>query len=141
MKKLIFLLTGLLISVPFFSQVFSPLTSGITNALGAIYFVDDYNGFAVGNGGAIVSTTNGGITWLTQTSGVTTDLSDVLFKDPAVGYVTGRSGVILKTVNGGATWTLLTSTVSTDLSRISMVGSNLYVSGYNGVMLKSSNGG
>jgi len=36
-------------------------TSGTTNALSSVYFVDALNGWSVGNNGAILHTTNGGV--------------------------------------------------------------------------------
>ena len=44
-----------------------------------VSFVDANNGWAVGNGGTILHTSNGGATWSTQRSGTFNDLFGVSF--------------------------------------------------------------
>jgi photosystem II stability/assembly factor-like uncharacterized protein len=39
------------------------------NMLNSVYFVDQATGYAVGNAGTIIKTTDGGISWIRQTSG------------------------------------------------------------------------
>ncbi len=39
------------------------LTSGVTNNLNSVFFEDTQNGFAVGDSGTIITTTNGGESW------------------------------------------------------------------------------
>ena len=57
----------------------------------------------VGFEGAILRTTNGGITWNSQSSGTTSPLYSVSFTDVNNGTVVGISR-ILRTTNGGANW-------------------------------------
>ena len=88
-------------------------TSGTTAMLGGVDFVDATHGWAVGSGGTILATTNGGATWTAQTSGVdsTLGIQDVSFVDASHGWVVGDledtygSAVLRTTSNGGATWT------------------------------------
>jgi hypothetical protein len=68
--------------------------------------------WAVGTGGAILATTNGGATWSPQTSGTGADLWAATFADSTHGWAVGWDdssgsvgGVILATGDGGATWT------------------------------------
>ena len=67
-------------------------------------------GWAVGEMGTIVKTTDGGTTWTQQKSGTTSNLSSVVFIDTNTGWVT-CPGIerILKTTDGGATWTAQSS--------------------------------
>jgi photosystem II stability/assembly factor-like uncharacterized protein len=60
--------------------------------------------FAVGYGGKIVETTDGGRTWEQRPSGVDTALYGVRFTDPQHGWIAGQEGVILHTADGGKTW-------------------------------------
>lgn len=58
-------------------------------------------GYAVGEGGQIYKTIDGGISWQTLTSGISEALRDVAFFDLSTGYAVGNHGVILKTDTGG----------------------------------------
>ena len=81
------------------------------------HFVDAQNGWAVGSGGAIAHTTDGGKTWLPQHSGVSEDLRDVEFVDEKYGRILG-SNVLLQTENGGETWQPILQTIKQNLPRI-----------------------
>ena len=67
-------------------------------------------GWAVGSGGAIAHTTDGGKTWLPQHSGVQEDLRRVTFVDEDHGWIAG-SGVLLRTENGGQKWQVIKKVV------------------------------
>jgi len=83
----------------------SPLSSGVTTDLLAVDFPESTEvGYAVGNDGVILKTTDGGGTWAPQTSGVTTQLFSVSFADNSTGFAVGDEGTALKTTDGGATW-------------------------------------
>jgi len=56
---------------------------------------------AVGDGGTILRTTNGGINWISQSSGTTENFRGVSFTDVNNGTVVGDYGTILRTNNGG----------------------------------------
>ena len=71
-----------------------------TDSLWELFFVDEQNGWLVGN--AIFRTTDGGGTW-TKLSYVTGSLYGVYFVDPAHGWLTG-SGTVHRTTDGGQTW-------------------------------------
>src|SRR5438045_3933661 len=62
---------------------------------------------AVGDGGAIVRSTNSGKTWANVNSPVGDQLRGVAFNGN-IGLAVGISGRMLRTTNGGATWKLLT---------------------------------
>jgi photosystem II stability/assembly factor-like uncharacterized protein len=91
-------------------------TSGSTANLYAVDFVDTANGWAVGTGGTILRTTNGGSTW---TRGASVPglgdklLSGVDFVDRQTGWVIGNKypassplaeTAIYRTDDGGRTW-------------------------------------
>jgi photosystem II stability/assembly factor-like uncharacterized protein len=100
----------------------TPQVSGTTQSLNGVSFPDASHGWAVGNGGTILATSNGGTTWTPQVSGTTQNLYSVSFPDAMHGWAVGMAygfdvgggsagyPTILATSNGGATWTLQTGT-------------------------------
>ncbi len=78
--------------------------SGVTNTLLDVKFVNDTHGWAVGEGGVIIATTDGGKTWTIQYSGYELTLNSVDFTDEANGWVVGQLGLILNTNDGGNSW-------------------------------------
>ncbi|MBM3146291.1 MAG: hypothetical protein FJ000_00175 [Actinobacteria bacterium] len=80
--------------------------------LHAVDFVDDEQGWAVGDAGTILSTVDGGATWQRRGFDITRSYADVDFLDERHGWVVGRSGgpfdsrpLMLRTSDGGKTWT------------------------------------
>jgi photosystem II stability/assembly factor-like uncharacterized protein len=120
----------------------SAQSSGTTQTLYGISFVDANNGWTVGGGGVVRHTANGGVTWTGQTSGVTSTLYGVAFTDASTGWVVGSSGVIRHTSDGGATWTAQTSGVTSTLYAVSFLDANNgYAVGSSGVVRHTTNGG
>lgn len=73
------------------------------NHLFDVQFIDNQTGWAVGEIGTILKTTNGGQTWQTQTSSTTNDLHCFHFSNAQNGWAVGRGGTILHTSTGGVT--------------------------------------
>src|SRR5690349_3313808 len=59
-------------------------------ALNAVQFVDDQEGWAVGEDGIIWHTIDGGKNWERQSSGVRASLRSLHFFNPFTGWVVGR---------------------------------------------------
>ena len=73
--------------------------------LWAVDFIDVNKGWAVGDGGSIVHTSNGGLTWERQSLDADTlKLRAVYFINDLVGWVAGKNGALFKTTDGGNTW-------------------------------------
>ncbi len=91
-----------------FAQTFewTSQNSGVTTSLNDVYFTDAQTGWAVGDNGVIVYTTDGGQTWAGQTSGTTERLKAVFFIDADKGWAVGGSTkkTMLRTIDGGSTW-------------------------------------
>jgi hypothetical protein len=76
-------------------------------------FAEWWNGVAtvggkfwvVGDGGAIITSSDDGVTWTAQTSGTTENLYSIAFADADHGAAVGRRGTVLVTSDGGTTWT------------------------------------
>ena len=110
--------------------------------INAIFAVNANTIFAVGNGGLVLVSTNGGASWTVLPTGVTANLFGVFFTSATTGWVVGANGTILFTSNGGATWTPQVSGTSQQLNSISMVSATTgFIVGTNGVILATTNGG
>lgn len=115
MKKIIYILTVFL----FYSlSINAQIDDGWAEVGNAAYSSDLWSatftsndiGFAVGNGGAFLKTTNGGLTWTAYNTGYDYFFVKVIFPSSTVGYLIGNKyqslkGRVLKTTDGGNTWT------------------------------------
>lgn len=113
MKKLYsLLLVSIALTHVNFAQSFdwSSQNSGVTTHLRDVFFVDNQTGWAVGNNGVVLATTDGGQNWTAQTSGTTDEFRTVFFIDANIGWAASfkLSNKLFKTTNGGATWTDIT---------------------------------
>ena len=116
--------------------------SGTTAGLNAVAGAGVRDGWAVGAGGVILRTTDGGATWVSQSSGVLTGLSGVAFADAGDGWAVGAGGVILHTTDGGGTWVSQSSGVLTGLSGVAFAdASHGWAVGASGVILATTDGG
>ncbi len=107
----------------------NPLPQG--NALNDVYFADAQTGLAVGGGGTIIRTTDGGQTWVVLSSGTETNLRGVYLIDDLNGVAVGNEGLILRTTDGGNTWSPKTSgTTGTLLSVYMINGERGFISGW-----------
>jgi photosystem II stability/assembly factor-like uncharacterized protein len=82
--------------------------------LNTVYFYNDTIGYAVGDNGAMIKTTNAGDNWIDLNCNTTNDITDVMFISEDTGYICTKGGVytqthgeILITYNGGNNWTQL----------------------------------
>ncbi len=113
MKKTFFLYLLLTFTIITFSQpiTWTEQTSGITTALNSVSSPDINSAWTCGNGGKVLRTVNGGVTW-TSVSGApipaTLSLYNIFGIDSSTALVTGSTAsatFVYRTSNGGATWT------------------------------------
>ena len=117
-------------------------TSGTSNILNSIFFIDASTGWSVGASGKILKTTNGGTNWVSQTSGTTEDLYSVFFVSSTAGWAVGTNGAVRVTGNGGSTWTSQVSgTTSALLSVYFFSGSTGWAVGDFMSICKTTNSG
>lgn len=103
---------------------------------------DAQTGLAAGDGGALLKTTNGGLSWHALTSGTTAALRALAMLDALTSFAAGDGGVLLKTSNGGLSWTALTSGTALALRALRFVDAQTgFAAGDGGVVLKTTNGG
>jgi len=76
-------------------------SSGTSDRLRSVFFINANNGWAVGDVGTIIHTTNGGTNWTSQSG--TGALKAVCFVSENIGWAVGGEH-ILKTTNGGTNW-------------------------------------
>ena len=118
-------------------------TSGIETPLQEVFFdADSGAGWAVGNEGVILHTTDKGETWEKQDSGETGTLYSVFFVDANEGWVAGDGGRILHTEDGGASWDLQNSGVTGALRGLFFANdSQGWAAGEAGVIIGTKDGG
>ncbi len=114
-------------------------STGISNSLRSVSFVDSNNGIVVGLDGVILKTSNGGSTWVTESSGVTSDLYSIDLITSNIGFAAGNN-IILKTTNGGSTWTP-SYTGTSELLTISFSDTNNGIAEGNNISLRTTDGG
>jgi photosystem II stability/assembly factor-like uncharacterized protein len=108
----------------------------------SVYFVNGRQGWAVGEGGTILTTQNAGMSWQPQASGTQAQLFAVTFTSPAHGWAVGEGGTILTTLNGGQTWQQQTSGTSALLFNVKFTTSTQgWAVGADGTILATQNAG
>ena len=142
MKFLALIFFTSLLTVKTFGQSWTLLNSGTTTSLYSMYFMNDTVGWAAGNNGMLVSTTDGGDSWSTQNIGNWEHLWEVFFVTEQTGWVSGSNGTIMRSDDGGVTWAFQTSGVTETLWGLFMVSELVgYASGAGGTILKTLDGG
>jgi len=76
-------------------------TSPTSNWLTSVFFTSPDTGYIGGDGGFILKTTNGGMTWSPQNTNISEGISSIFFISPDTGFAVGDYGTIQKTTNGG----------------------------------------
>jgi len=97
--------------------------------------------WAVGAGGTIRYSADGGQSWVQQPAPVRTDLHAVAFSSANNGLAVGDCGAVLRTTNGGATWTRVDAKTTETLYAITFQANTAIAAGDNGVVCRSTNGG
>lgn len=141
MRKIIFFIPVLLLSVFGLNAQWIVLNSGTAEDLKDVFFTDENNGWIVGKEGIIKRTINGGVTWISQASGTSETLESVFFSNGNIGWAVGKKGTILYTVNAGGTWTAQVSGTTKELTAVHFWGANGVVVGKDGLVLTSGNYG
>lgn len=141
----------LLTNLPLFSQQtdnwmwLNPKPQG--NTLYAMDFVDNNTGYAAGNFGTILKTTDNGNDWVKLNTGISDKFTSLDFIDSNTGYAGGNDQLLLKTTDAGQTWTnlVLPSAPNFSLLDIKFINANTgYVLGFfifNSTIWKTTDGG
>jgi photosystem II stability/assembly factor-like uncharacterized protein len=100
-------------------------------------------GYAVGSGGAIYKSADGGLNWSQQTSPVTTTLNSVHFTSDTNGWAVGASGTIISTTDG-TNWVEHDSSgvmTTATLKTVRFIGSDGWIGGTGPVVFRTTDGG
>ena len=118
-------------------------TSGTTNSLTCISMVGISTeiGWAVGVGGVILKTTNGGTNWVNVFSPTSRTLRAIHCINPSTILAAGYDGIFIKSTNGGGDWTS-NFIGSFDIYSISFINSTTgFMCGETGAVWKTTNAG
>jgi photosystem II stability/assembly factor-like uncharacterized protein len=123
-------------------------TPGALNLLNlnGVHFVDRLHGWAVGDQGTILSTSNAGLSWVKENSQSTSyTLNAVFFATGSHGFVVGSAGRILESTDGGLTWAVRTGIDTNNgasLNDIAFVDDKTgFIVGNGGLILRTKDGG
>lgn len=117
-------------------------SSGTTKTLHDVSFPDSNNGWAVGDNGIILHTSNGGKNWIEQRSYEYDWYYGVCFTDSNHGIVVGSNGFIHRTTTGGRIWALSqVSGITYGLFDVFFVNSDFGWIVGNYTIYKTTNGG
>lgn len=110
-------------------------TFEIEDDITSFHFLDENNGYFVGDNSLAYKTSDGGETWqkLTIPYGY---YAKVRFYSNNVGYITGEYGALYKTTNGGVSWDAVNTPYS--VPGIEILGKNIFIYGGNGVILQNT---
>ncbi|MBT4136493.1 MAG: hypothetical protein HOE48_01200, partial [Candidatus Latescibacteria bacterium] len=102
-----------------------------------LYFINENEGWIVGDSGLIHYSNDGGQSWVQQTSGVSEVLQGVRFVNAQTGWVVGSNGTLLHTTDGGTTWAQHTVETTETLTDVWIAADQTsgWITGYNGVLL------
>jgi photosystem II stability/assembly factor-like uncharacterized protein len=110
---------------------------------GKVVFVNPCRGVVAGDLGTILTTTDGGNTWIPRNSGVNVPLRGVAAIGSDYIWAVGDDGTIIYSVNGGDSFTVTQPSITTELfeSVFFVDPYNGWVVGGNGTILVSKDGG
>lgn len=109
-----------------------------------VHFVNADTGWAVGDLGALIKTTDGGQSWTVSETNTTTPILKVGSYNGQVVIASGFNGLILRSSDGGESFTQVVSGVGSgiDLWGLQMLNDTLgFVCGLNQTLLKTTNTG
>ena len=122
----------------------SPVNTNLRNCV----FTDNLNGWAAGDDGVIIHTSNGGNSFVIQNSGISFYINDIFFLNNRLGWVVANeylfSGTtILTTTNGGDNWTSSLFPDSSKFFRAIYFRDSLngFMGGFGGAIYNTTNAG
>lgn len=91
-------------TILYYNGTWTPQTSPLNFDIRGTRFYSTLGGYAVGTGGNILRTTNGGATWTPCLTGVDIDFNAVDIQGTNNAWATGSHGIVYVTGDGGNTW-------------------------------------
>lgn len=125
-------------------RISSPVSVNLFNCV----FTDSLNGWAAGEDGVIIHTSDGGYNWEIQTNPVNYYINDIFFINKRLGWAVSNEfsntgSTLLKTTNGGINW------IAEDFQDTTIFLKTIYfldsltgfTGGFGGIFFKTTNGG
>lgn len=124
------------------AQCVQPLVSGTSAGLHGVHFSSANAGFAVGDGGKCLRTTDGGGIWTAQNARTSRHLRGVFAASASEAWAVGEGGTIRHTTDGGATWAQQYSPNGSALLDVHFASpANGLIVGECGTVLRTTDGG
>jgi photosystem II stability/assembly factor-like uncharacterized protein len=118
---------------------------GDGNTITAITFPTRNNGWAAGDQGKILATTDGGISWSAQNIRNGIDFKDTYFVSIDTGFACGDNETIMRTTNRGRSWQTIRTNSDPAVGRLNSIffvdGQRGWAAGDFGTLLITTNGG
>ena len=112
------------------------------STLRAVSFADASAGLAVGDGGTLLRTADGGSSWAVVGSSVSSDLRSVAFaSDRSHAWAVGDGGVVLRSSDGGASWTRISPPAKASLRAVRFADDALHGIAVGDAAIGTSDGG
>ncbi|MBI3512412.1 MAG: T9SS type A sorting domain-containing protein [Bacteroidetes bacterium] len=93
--------------------------------LNAVRFFSSTEGWAVGNSGVMMKTTNNGMNWDTVSAVTAEDLYSINIPTSATIYIAGVNGTLMRSSDDGATWAAITNSgTSLDINDLHFINSS-----------------
>lgn len=126
-----------------YSSVIDTISTGSKTELLSIFKLNAARIIAVGKGGAIFTSSNGGLNWIQRSNGSNKDLYSVTMLNSRTYIACGAGGVILRTNNFGSSWSSITSPDSTaTIKSVSFADTSIgFAANGTNKILKTINGG
>ena len=149
MKKVVFtIVLFILLFISHYSLVIAqsgwfwqnPLPQG--NDLLSISFINQNTGYAVGNFGTVIKTTDMGETWKNVELPTTCNYTKIKFIDLNTGFLIRSDSTLLKTTNGGINWNIICNSIGKIYNfSFNSPDTGIIISGNDRHILKTTNGG
>ena len=130
-----------------FSQ-WNPQNTNTTQRFLTVFFLNDHLGWAGGNEGCILKTTDGGINWDYYSIGTRYTVHAVTFVDSLKGWAAlysfnpDRAGYIMATIDGGISWNIQYQIYGVSLHNVYFYDQYFgWAVGSSGIFLRTVNGG
>jgi photosystem II stability/assembly factor-like uncharacterized protein len=118
--------------------------------LRTLFFTDTLNGWAAGDSGIIIHSSDGGNSWISQSSLVNSLILDIFFVSPKTGWAISwninfptYNTAIIKTTDGGQNWAIQSYSANQVLFRTLFFHDSLngWIAGEDGKIEKTNDGG
>ncbi len=144
MKSLCFLFSLFIIASTVTNAQWFPQISGTTEDINDVHFVNTSLGWACGDDGKIIKTTNSGFNWFDQNPSTSVSLKNISFVDPNNGWTCGGNQ-LFRTTDGGLTWSSYSFSTGSSVIEIQFVNEStgwVIINSSNlGEVFKTTNGG